>query len=281
MNGTLGNIKTIMNIEQEFTIPKIRRGHKLNIGDSSCYWFEMDHTGEGYRTLLDIFDQYLNRYNWDKFILPGSTVVDVGGHSGDTTIPMQFLARGTVLSVEPNPIIKPYLDFACTVNSHLGKFVTAIEAVTTSDTDKVTILDHNNALCNGGIIDDSWTDELKQRMANIATQSIDVPGLTLEHLCQKYLTEEEINKIGFIKTDTEGHDVSIIESSADFIDRLRPVLFIEWFFAYTEVENQKMFKVIEELGYDAFYPETLTPASINQRSDDLVLIHKSKVSEYL
>jgi FkbM family methyltransferase len=267
-------------METEFTIPKLRKGHKLDVGDQTCYWFEMDHPGEGQRTLLDIFDQYLNRFQWDKLIRPGSTIVDIGGHSGDTAIPMQFLARGTVLSVEPNPMIKQYLDFACTMNSHLGKFVTASEAVTTQDGVDITIMDHCNALCNGGMIDPSWTPELQQRMIAMSGHNVTVPGLTLETLCNKYLTEEEINNISFIKSDTEGHDVSILESSADFIDRLRPTLFIEWFFAFTDVENRKMFTVIDQLGYDAFYPGSMEPATIDHHSDDLVLIHKSKVKDF-
>jgi FkbM family methyltransferase len=194
---------------------------------------------------------------------------------------MQLLAGGTVLVVEPNPTIKPYLDMTCIANGHLGKFVTAGEAVTTEDTDSVTILDHCNALCNGGMIDPSWTPELQQRMEQMSGNSVTVPGLTLEHLCQKYLSQEEIDNISFIKTDTEGHDVSILESSKEFIDRTKPVLFIEWFFAFTEVESQHMFDVIESMDYLPFYPLTLKPASIAERSDDLVLIHKSKVSEYL
>ena len=208
-------------------------------------------------------------------------MIDIGGHSGDTAVPMQFVARGTVLAVEPNPLIKPYLDLTCNMNGHLGKFIVADEAVTTEDTDALEILDHNNALCNGGMIDPSWSDNLQQRMLQMAGDKITVRGLTLEHLCQKYLTDEEIANISFIKTDTEGHDVSIIESSAAFIDKIKPVLFIEWFFAFTDVENQHMFKVIEDLGYQAFDPKTLEPASIDKRIDDLACIHKSKIHEYL
>lgn len=268
-------------METAFNLPKIRSGYTVNIGDTACNWFEPDHPGEAHRTLLSVFDMCFNEFNWNKFITPGSTVIDIGAHCGDTAVPMQFLSRGTVLAVEPNPVIKPYLDMTCMANGHLGKFVTANEAVTTEDTDTVTILDHCNALCNGGMIDPSWTPELQKRMKDMAGDSVTVPGLTLEHLCQKYLTEEEISKIVFIKTDTEGHDVSIIESGREFIDRIRPVLFIEWFFAFTDVENRHMFEVIESMDYLPFNPLTLEPATIDKPITDLVLIHKSKVSQYL
>lgn len=269
-----------MSIESTFSIPKLRCGHKLDIGVYSTYWFEMDHQGETSRSLLDIFDLYLNRYNWDKFIRPGSTVIDVGAHSGDTAIPMQYLSHGTVLAVEPNPVIRPYLEFCCNVNSHLGKFVIANEAVTTENVDSLEILDHNNALCNGGLIDPTWTPELQHKMREFSGNRFTVQGLTLENLCNKYLSEEEINDISFIKTDVEGHDKSILESSANFIDRIRPVLFVEWFFAYTEVETQELFKVIDQLDYVPYHPETLQPSNIAEKSEDLLLIHRSKIKEY-
>jgi FkbM family methyltransferase len=268
-------------MQTSFGIPPLRKGHRLDVDGTSCYWFEMDHAGERACGLIDLFDQYLNQNNWDKFIRPGSTVIDIGGHSGDTAVIMQFLARGTVLSAEPNPTIKPYLDFCCNMNAQLGKFVTAGEAVTTTNVDSLEILDHNNNLCNGGMIDQSWSPELQERMRAMSSKKVTCAGLTLENMLNKYLTPEEIENISFIKSDTEGHDVSIIESSADLIDRIRPVIFIEWFWMFTDVENQHMFQVIQDLGYTAFEPQTLQPASIDRRTADLVLIHNSKINDYL
>ena len=267
-------------METRFEVPKIRCGHRIGSGPDAAYWFEMDHSGESPRSLLTIFDLYLNQYGWDRFIQPGMTCIDIGGHSGDTAVPMQYLARATVLSVEPNPLIKQYLDFCCDMNAHLGRFVTAGEAVTTEDCPEVEILDHNNAMCNGGRIDPSWTQELQARMRGMAGNRITVPGLTLENLCAKYLSGAEIENIGFIKTDTEGHDCSILESSASFLERLKPTIFTEWFFAYTDVESQKLFNVIRDLGYQPFYPGTLEPATVDRRSEDLVLIHHTKIQEF-
>jgi FkbM family methyltransferase len=269
-------------MEKTFSVPKIRQAHRIGSGIDTAYWFEMDHAGESPRELLGIFDQYLNKYNWDKFITQDMTCIDIGGHSGDTAVPMAFLSRGTILSVEPNPLIKQYLDFCCDMNGHLAKFITAEEAVTTENRDSVTILDHNNAMCNGGMIDPSWTPELQQRMRNTHGQSITVPGLSLASLCDKYLDSTEIAHIGFIKTDTEGHDVSILSSSADFINTLprRPVWFIEWFFAFGQSESEHMFAVIAELGYTALNPVTLAAASIDKRCDDLVLVPTERLKEF-
>lgn len=268
-----------MNVE--FSVPPLRKGHRLDIVDTSVYWFEMEHPYEKVPNFLTIFNNFVVENNWHKFIKSGSTVIDIGGHSGDTAVPMQYLARGVVLSAEPNPRIKQHLDFNCNVNTHLGKFVTAHEAVTTEDVASLTIYDHNNDLCNGGTIDPTWSPELQERMRNMSGKHIEVPGLTLQHLCEKYLTAEEIANISFIKTDTEGHDVSILESSRDFIDSLRPVIFTEWFFAYGPEENKKLFDVIDSMDYVAYNPKTLELADRTQPIPDLLLIHKTKINEYI
>ena len=107
-----------MNVE--FPVPPLRKGHRLDIVDTSVYWFEMEHPYEKVPNFLTIFNNFVVENNWHKFIKPGSTVIDIGGHSGDTAVPMQFLARGTVLCVEPNPVISPYMDLTCMMNSRLG-----------------------------------------------------------------------------------------------------------------------------------------------------------------
>jgi hypothetical protein len=255
--------------------PSVRHGYQLDIAGTKVHWYEMDHPHERVPTFLTMFESYIVRNNWNLFIRPGSTCIDIGGHSGDTAIPMQYLARGTVLSIEPNLRIKEYLDFNVGQNSDLGRFVTAAVAVTIDNIEEVEILDHNNDLCNGGMIDQSWSLELQTRMRNMSTKSIKVPGRTLETICKDNLSKQEIDNISFVKTDTEGHDVSIIESSGDFLLKTKPVIFTEWFFAYTAVETQRLFDVFASMEYLIFDPVTLQPADIRSPIPDLVCVHKT------
>ena len=205
------------------------------------------------------------------------TCIDIGGHSGDTAIPMMTQCQATVLTVEPNPVILPYLQFNCAVNSHLGKFVVATEAVTNQNADGLVFKDHQNAMCNGGLVGETWDAETTQRIAGMSGESITVSGMTLQDMCNKYLTAEEIDKIGFVKTDTEGHDIEIIRSSRDFLIKHKPVLFTEWFVAYSAGDTAELFRVIDEAGYVAFYPETMEPADPSVRSEDLVCIHRDNL----
>lgn len=261
----------------------LRRAHRLELdsygytGDH-CYWLEMDHQFERVPDFKTIFDYYALKNHWNKWIAPGMTCIDIGGHSGDTAIPMMVYSRGTVLTIEPNPTIRPYLELNCAANNHLGgKFVVASEAVTNKNADNLVFKDHHNGMCNGGLVGENWDAETQARMAGMSGESITVNGMTLESMLEHYLTEEEINQVGFIKTDTEGHDIEIIRNICDFLVKYKPVLFTEWFAQYSNADSAELFRVINDAGYIALYPETMIEASPDQRSEDLVCIHRDNL----
>lgn len=261
----------------------LRRAHRLELDsygytNEHSYWLEMDHQFERVPDFKTIFDYYALQNHWNKWIKPGMTCIDIGGHSGDTAIPMMVYSRGTVLTVEPNHTIRPYLELNCAANNHLGgKFVIASEAVTNKNADNLIFKDHHNGLCNGGLIGETWDVETQARMALMSGENITVSGMTLESMLEQYLTSDEINKIGFIKTDTEGHDIEIIRNIRDFLVQYKPVLFTEWFAQYSKSDSEELFKVINDAGYVPFYPESMNEASVDFRSEDLVCLHQDNL----
>ena len=266
-------------MEHQFTVPAIKRAYSddfTRFGRPGVvgYWFEMDHPYEGHRNFADTNDIYLNTYNWRRILRPNTTVIDIGGHSGDTAVPMGAMTGGTVLTVECNPVVRPWLEFACQMNRHLAKYIVAHEAVTTEDNVMVTFSDHGNQMCNGGLVDHSWG-------IGAGNNSIQVPGVTLETLCRRYLTSEEINRIDLIKIDTEGHDCLILDSSREFIDSLRPTIIIEWFSSFDNAQAEAMFEIIASLDYVALYPKNFKFADATEPSEDLLLIHRSKLDDFL
>lgn len=261
------------------TPPDIRNKQSAEYQGRTGHWCVMNHPGESDRNFQDLVEYYLVKNHWDLLIPTGSTVIDIGGHSGDTAVPMLLAGAAVVLSMEPNPVIKPYLDHVAELNQDLGRIITTDLAVTTH-AQALTIFDHSNQLCNGGMIDPTWTPELTQQVMNMAQQSVACSGDTLAAICAQYLTPEEINRISLIKTDTEGHDASILESSAEFIDAIRPVIITEWFWLYGAAETNRLFDIINSMDYIAFDPMTLTVSNRNQKTDDLLLIHASRLDLY-
>ena len=219
--------------------------------------------------------------NWNKFILEGSTVIDIGAHTGDTMLPMSSLCKsGTILCIEPNSFVREILTINAELNKANSNIIIANEVVTISNVDSILLFDHNNNNCNGGIIDHTLSQESINKQLSHAKNSIDCRGLTLESICKKYLTDDQINNIAFIKIDTEGHDKSIIRAGKQFLDKYRPVLFIEWFAWFNKEDNIDIFNAIDEINYIAFHPFTLQKACIDNKTEDLILIHKDNINKY-
>jgi hypothetical protein len=107
--------------------------------------------------------------------------------------------------------------------------------------------------------------------------TLQVKGLPFMDICQKYLTQDEVDCIGFIKIDTEGHDIAIIENMRDFLIKQKPVLLTEWFFGYSTADSKKLFDAIHAAGYVAHNPITMELADLNNRCDDLLCIHKDNL----
>jgi FkbM family methyltransferase len=152
------------------------------------------------------------------------------------------------------------------------------EAVTNRNAENIVFKDHNNAMINGGILDENWDAGTAATVKGMTGSTITIAGLTFVELCKKYLTEQEISKIGFVKIDTEGHDIEIIRGMRDFLQQHKPVLLLtEWFFGYSAADSQKLFDAINDAGYVAHYPDTMEPANLNRKSEDLLCIHKDNL----
>jgi FkbM family methyltransferase len=260
---------------------KIKDPVKLELSyygmEGFCNWYDFEHPKHKLPPIKQLFSLYLNDYHFNKWIRPGMTCVDIGAHIGDTALPMMASCKGTVLAIEPNIYMLPFLHKNCEANEHLGKFVIATEAVTNTITDNLIFGDHNNAMINGGIIDETWDSGTAQFVSGMTGQTMAVQGLPFMNICKKYLSDEEIDNIGFIKTDTEGHDIEIIRNMRDFLQEQRPILLTEWFFGYSPADSEKLFNVIYEAGYVPHYPDTLEEADVNQHSEDLLCIHKDNL----
>ena len=245
--------------------------------EESCTWYDFEHPLHRMPPFEQVFSSYWNDYHYGKWIKPDMTCVDIGAHIGDTTLPMMAACRATVLAVEPNTHMLPFLQKNCDANSHLGKFVIATEAVTNGEARDLLFADHNNAMINGGILDENWDAGTAATVKGMTGSTITIAGLPFVELCKKYLTEQEISKIGFVKIDTEGHDIEIIRGMRDFLQQHKPVLLTEWFFGYSAADSQKLFDAISDAGYVAHYPDTMEPANLNRKSEDLLCIHKDNL----
>jgi len=264
---------------------KVKFRDTLNVNNCNVELYTWNHKYEGEKKINDLINHYLISQNWDKFIKTNSNTIDIGAHSGDTVIPL-FLAgsdygkfKTKVLAIEPNPIVREICELNATKNISDNISIKVLPyAITEKDNEDVVLFDHGNEMCNGGIIHDGFSEELKNMLNNIHNKiGVNVVGMTLKTICETNFTQEELKNLSFIKIDTEGYDREIIKSSKDFLNEHKPVVFMEWFDFYNNEESQKLFNVINDINYIPFNPVTLELANVENKIWDLLIIHKDDV----
>ena len=276
---------------QSFDTSVIRTLHSIDLETfgaprSRAFWAEWNHPLEGARHLSQLVaGQSVS--NWARFIKPGSCCIDIGAHSGDTAIPMAILASdiprsiiGSVVVAEPNPDVFKVLTVNLALNNHLARFKAVSCAITRSDQAEVTIADHGNANCNGGILDVELGPELESRLKNVNRVTFKVRGLSLSSFVAHALSKYEQKNLSFVKMDCEGYDKEILWGAKELITSIKPVIMVEWFDLFNEEQSLDLFASIEHIGYAAYEAHSLQPASAQQRAGDLVIVPKTRVSEF-
>lgn len=255
------------------------------INDVNLKLYTWNHEKETIKLIDDVINHYYFNQNWNKFIRENSNTIDIGAHSGDTLIPLIlggtnfFKSKTKILALEPNPYVRECCELNALNNiSENVEIIVSPFAITDKDNTDVVLYDHGNDMCNGGIIHDGFTEELKQYLTDTPNKKgVECTGMTLETICNKYFTEEEVKNISFIKIDTEGYDREIINSSKQFLNKYKPVIFMEWFDFYNEKESLKLFEIIKDINYIPFNPITLEMANVKNKIWDLLLIHKDDI----
>ncbi len=81
-----------------------------------------------------------------------------------------------------------------------------------------------------------------------------IKGVNLYQYLKKNYADS-LDKLAFLKVDTEGYDKEIIKSVADLIQEYKPVIVAESFGDNTDEEKMELFEVISKHGYDIFHFE--------------------------
>jgi FkbM family methyltransferase len=274
--------------DMSFECATIRKVQAMSLADyglpgRSVYWAEWNHVNEQPRRLADIVAVYA-RKGWGRLIQPGATCIDIGAHSGDTTIPIGIFSsdfrrnvRGRVYAIEPNPDVFPVLNLNLCLNTHICDFIPINMAVIRERFNEVTIKDHGNGNCNGGIVDDSYGYELRKKLELSARVSYVAKGVNLYTVYKDLLSIYDRRNLSFIKISTAGYEKEILRSSKDLFDLVKPVVFIDWFDWFSDEESVDLFDVIREIGYTPTEIETGGLARPDRKVPELVLFPKSKV----
>jgi len=176
----------------------------------------------------------------------GDFCIDIGAHTGDSTIPMAMAVgkAGCVLALEPNPYVYHVLEKNARANGHIINVKTRMAAVSTNE-GFLEFEYSDSGFCNGGRHE--GISALKHGHA-----------FKLEVFCvdiEKELHEdygELLPNLKFIKVDTEGFDLYVLQSMKKVIETYRPIVKAEVFKNTDRNYRFELLSMFQDLGYSIF-----------------------------
>ena len=181
------------------------------------------------------------------FIPKGSLAIDIGAHTGDTTVPMALAAgkEGLVIGFDPNPHVFKILE----VNAGLNRDKTHIIALPFAITEEEGDFFYNSSEAsfgNGGI-----SRQPSQYHGSYALPG-KINGINLEQYLETHYNTW-LPKLSCIKIDTEGYDKEIIKSIHRLIEKYKPVIIAECFSNAGRSDREELFNSVAGKGYKLYY----------------------------
>ena len=197
---------------------------------------------------------------YQKLVSPGATIVDIGAHTGDTTVLMALAVGkvGLVIGFEPNRYVYKVLK----ANSELNAKLTNIEPVCAAATAENGTFKFNYSdasFCNGGFLSQIENQNHKH------DYTLEVRGINFEEYAENSIDPVALDKLELVKIDAEGYDKEIIKSISQLLKSKRPKLMVECYKKLNNEERAELWTVVDELGYDLFKIDGFEASSIDEK----------------
>jgi FkbM family methyltransferase len=177
------------------------------------------------------------------YVQPGDVCVDIGAHTGDTTLPMGLAAgpSGAVFALEPNPYVFKILLANSALNRKKANIYPLMFAATPED-GEFEFEYSDPGFCNGGYHPgvEHWRHGHFFKLRVQGRRLVD------------YLKSEFPNdypRIRFIKIDTEGFDRAVAASIKELLASNRPFLRSEIYQHLAPEQRYGYFDELTALGY--------------------------------
>lgn len=159
---------------------------------------------------------------WRAFLRDGDVAIDVGAHTGDTTVPMALACgpSGLVVAVEPNPHVFRVLEVNARLNPGRAAGVLPLNFAATEDDGEFEFHYWDASFGNGGYLSRLHNQRHGHRYP------LRVTGRNLERELRTRVGER-LAMLKLLKTDAEGYDAAVLHSMRALIDERRPVLVCE------------------------------------------------------
>jgi FkbM family methyltransferase len=199
------------------------------------------HPGEGLKTVTQDSVDALR-----AFLREGDVAIDIGAHTGDTTVPMALAVgpKGRVFALEPNPYVFKVLAANASLNRSKTDIVPLMFAAMPSD-GEFEFEYSDSGYCNGGF------HRGISRWRHGHFSKLRVAGRNL-HDYLRAESPDVVHRLRYIKIDTEGFDRSVVQSLKDLIASTRPYLRAEIYKHLPREERRGFYDDLRALGYRVF-----------------------------
>jgi FkbM family methyltransferase len=185
-----------------------------------------------------------------RYIAPGDVVIDIGAHTGDSSVPMALAAgpTGCVVALEPNPYVFPVLEKNASLNEGKGKIL-ALMFAATPEAGQYEFEYADAGFCNGGLHAgiSKWRHGHAFRLP--------VQGRNLEAYMSEHFPEL-LDRVRFVKVDAEGYDYDVLKSVEPMLRRRKPYVKAEMFKLLTLEQRERLYDFLSGLGYEIFRVES-------------------------
>jgi FkbM family methyltransferase len=201
-----------------------------------------------------------------KFLSPGDVAIDIGAHTGDSTIPIALATgkQGYVLALEPNRYVFPVLEKNAALNADKANIIPLMFAATPEDAE-MEFQYSDSGFCNGGRFEgmSKWLHGHAFRLK--------VRGRNLQSFL-KSSYPQLLPRIRYIKIDTEGYESTVLASLSDLISRNKPFLKLEVYRKLNEAQRGELYRSVAGYGYVVrkivddgdYFGEILTERDMNR-----------------
>jgi FkbM family methyltransferase len=181
-----------------------------------------------------------------SFLREGDVAIDIGAHTGDSTIPMALAvgSRGSVFALEPNPYVFKVLAVNAGLNPAATHIVPLMFAAMPAD-GRFDFEYSDAGYCNGGFHQgiSRWTHGHFSKLR--------VAGRNLVDYLRAH-APDALPKLRYVKIDTEGLDRSVAQSIAPLIEQTRPYIKTEIYKHLPPDQRTGYFDDLRALGYRVF-----------------------------
>ena len=180
------------------------------------------------------------------FLREGDVAVDIGAHTGDSTLPIALAVgpRGAVFALEPNPYVFKVLELNATLNPALCRIVPLMFAAMPED-GEFDFEYSDSGYCNGGF------HEGLSRWKHGHFSVLRVAGRNLAAYLRQH-APSDLERLRYVKIDTEGFDRTVVRSLAGLLRSARPYLKAELYKHLPDEARTGFHDDLRALGYRVF-----------------------------